>query len=138
VNRDRATIVRRAGLCLAVIICGLVLRRFGYSLGLPFIVVKYGGSLLWGTALFLLLAACVSRQSSSNIAWISLSIAVCVELSRLVHSPWLDAFRLTLPGALLLGRVFSAYNILAYGLGIALGAALDRLSRFKPSLGARI
>jgi hypothetical protein len=129
-----ATIGRRAGLCLVVIACGLVLRGFGYRLGLPFIVVKYGGSLLWGTALFLFVAVCASRQPLKNIAWTSLSIAVCVELFRLVHSPWLDAFRLTLPGTLLLGRVFSVYNILAYGLGIALGMALDHLSRRTLSL----
>jgi hypothetical protein len=124
VNTDWATIGWRAGLCLVVIACGLALRGFGYSLGLSFFVVKYGGSVLWGTALFLFVAICAARQPLQSIAWISLLIAICVELSRLVHTPWLDAFRLTLPGALLLGRVFAPYNILAYGLGIALGAAL--------------
>ena len=29
-------------------------------------------------------------------------------------------------GALLLGRMFSAWNMLAYGTGIAVGASLDR------------
>jgi len=123
-NIPWATIVRRAGLCLLVIACGLALRGFGYTLGLSFFVVKYGGSVLWATALFLFVAICAGRQPLWNIASISLSIAVCVELFRLVHTPWLDAFRLTLPGALLLGRVFSPYNIVAYVLGIALGAAL--------------
>lgn len=123
-NRDWATIGRRAGLCLAVIVFGLALRGFGYSLELSFFVVKYGGSVLWGMALFLFVAICAARQPLRNTAWISLSIAVCVELSRLVHTPWLDAFRLTLPGALLLGRVFSPSNILAYGLGVALGVTL--------------
>ncbi|MDF2119361.1 DUF2809 domain-containing protein [Roseiarcaceae bacterium H3SJ34-1] len=123
---DWATIGRRAGLCLVVIICGLVLRGFGYRVGLPFVVVKYGGSVLWGTALFLFVAICASRQPLRNVAWISIAIAICVELSRLVHTPWLDAFRLTLPGALLLGRIFSPCNMPAYGLGIALGAALAK------------
>jgi hypothetical protein len=49
-----------------------------------------------------------------------------VELFRLVHAPWLDAFRLTLAGALLLGRIFSPWNVLAYGVGIALAMLLDR------------
>jgi hypothetical protein len=40
--------------------------------------------------------------------------------------PWLDAFRLTTTGALLLGRVFSPWNMVAYGFGIAAGALLDR------------
>jgi hypothetical protein len=58
---------------------------------------------------------------------ISVLIAVCVELFRLVHAPWLDEFRLTMPGAVLLGRVFSAWNVLAYGVGIGFGVLLDRL-----------
>jgi hypothetical protein len=51
-----------------------------------------------------------------------------VELFRLVHAPGLDAFRLTLAGALLLGRIFSPWDMLAYGVGIALGVWLDRLA----------
>jgi hypothetical protein len=31
-----------------------------------------------------------------------------------------------LPGALLLGRIFSGWNMLAYGVGIGLGVWLDR------------
>jgi hypothetical protein len=61
-------------------------------------------------------------------ALIAGSIAVGVELFRLVHTPWLDAFRLTIPGALLLGRIFSASNMLAYGVGIVLGIWLDRFA----------
>ena len=61
------------------------------------------------------------------VALISAVIAVFVELFRLVHAPWLDDFRLTLAGALLLGRIFSAWDILAYGAGIGLGMGLDRL-----------
>jgi hypothetical protein len=49
-----------------------------------------------------------------------------VELFRLVHAPWLDAFRLTLAGALLLGRIFSPWDMLAYGVGIVMAMLLDR------------
>jgi hypothetical protein len=37
-------LIVRACLCLAIVISGLMLRRFG--LGWPAIVVKYGGSML--------------------------------------------------------------------------------------------
>jgi hypothetical protein len=40
------TSLRRATLALAVIVCGLSLRWYGFPLGLPALVVKYGGSLL--------------------------------------------------------------------------------------------
>jgi hypothetical protein len=114
---------------LVVIAAGLALRRFGLGLGLSPSVVKYGGSMLWGTMVFFLVAIPASGQPRWKIALISISIAIGVELFRLVHTPWLDDFRLTTAGALLLGRVFSPWNILAYAAGIMMGMALDR-SRF--------
>ena len=58
-------------------------------------------------------------------------IAVVVEFSRLVHAPWLDAFRLTTAGALLLGRIFSPWNMVAYAVGILFGVWLDRLAAMR-------
>jgi Protein of unknown function (DUF2809) len=119
----------RVGLCAAVIVLGLVLRGFGLGAGLPGSIVKYGGSTLWATMVFLLVAIAGPRQPRWTVALLSAAIAVSVELFRLVHAPWLDAFRLTLPGALLLGRIFSPWDILAYGAGILLGTGLDRLTQ---------
>jgi hypothetical protein len=120
-------LIARACLCLAIVISGLALRRFGFGLGLPAIIVKYGGSILWGAMVFFIVAIAAPRLSRRKAATISAVIAVCVELFRLVHAPWLDGFRLTLTGALLLGRIFSAWDILAYGAGIGLALGLDRL-----------
>jgi hypothetical protein len=131
--RARRTCIR-AGLCVAIIACGLALRAWGFGLGLPAFVVKYGGSVLWGTMAFLLVAIAGSRLSPTRVTAVAVTVAITVELFRLVHLPCLDAFRLTLPGALLLGRIFSLGNMLAYGVGIAIGAMLDRsvLSAIRP------
>jgi Protein of unknown function (DUF2809) len=126
----------RVWLCLAIITAGLALRRFGFGVGLPASMVKYGGSILWATMVFVLtsiLAGALAsiaglRLSRWRIALISAVIAVSVELFRLVHSTWLDAFRLTLAGALLLGRIFSLWDMVAYGAGIILGMLLDRFA----------
>jgi hypothetical protein len=118
-------LIVRACLCLAIIISGLALRRFGLGLGWPATIVKYGGSILWGAMVFLLVAIVAPRLSRRNLALISAVIAVCVELFRLAHAPWLDDFRLTLAGALLLGRIFSLWDILAYGAGIGFAMLLD-------------
>src|SRR5216683_7186026 len=123
-----APMIMRAGLCLLIIVSGLALRKFGAGLGLPFFFVKYGGSVLWGTMVFFLVAMAAPARSPSGIALISASIAICVELFRLVHAPWLDAFRLTIAGTLLLGRVFSPWNMLAYAIGIVLAMLLDRFA----------
>ena len=124
-----AATIRRACLCLSIIVCGLALRKFGLGLGLPSVFVKYGGSMLWGTMVFFLVAIAAPGQSRWRMALISASLAICVELFRLVHTPWLDDFRLTTCGALLLGRVYSPWNMLAYGVGIMLGMTLDRLAK---------
>ncbi|MDA9492221.1 ribosomal maturation YjgA family protein [Bradyrhizobium sp. CCBAU 11361] len=118
----------RAGLALVVIACGLSLRWHGFPLGLPAFVVKYGGSLLWATMVFLLVGVFVPRLSRMQIAAIAAAVAIVVEFSRLVHMPWLDAFRLTTAGALLLGRIFSLWNLVAYAAGIAFGIWIDRLA----------
>ena len=124
---------RRAWLLAAacgVILLGLSLRRFGYDIGLPFVAVKYGGSILWGSMVFLLVASflpCRNRRASIVVACI---VAIAVELIRLVHFPALDAFRATTAGALLLGRVFSLWNIACYLAGIGAAAFISsRLSK---------
>ncbi|OAF08621.1 DUF2809 domain-containing protein [Bradyrhizobium neotropicale] len=121
------TALSRAALVLVVIACGLSLRWHGFPLGLPAFVVKYGGSLLWATMVFLLVGVLAPRLTRLQIAAIAAAIALVVEFSRLVHAPWLDAFRLTTAGALLLGRIFSLWNLVAYAAGIAVGVWLDRL-----------
>ncbi|KTR04304.1 hypothetical protein NS365_15620 [Aureimonas ureilytica] len=112
------------GAAALVILAGLSLRAGGYRLGLSFFAVKYGGSLLWGSMVYFLIAAFLPRRG--RVAGLALALAVAVEFSRLVHTPAFDAFRLTTAGALLLGRVFSLWNILAYAIGIGLAALLDR------------
>ena len=123
--RQRSLI--RAALALVVIACGLSLRWYGFPLGLPAFVVKYGGSLLWATMVLLLVGVLLPGLSRSRLAAIAVAIAIAVEFSRLVHTPWLDAFRLTTAGALLLGRIFSLWNLVAYAVGIGFGVWVDGL-----------
>jgi Protein of unknown function (DUF2809) len=127
----RTSSVHRTGVALGsaliVIALGLGLRFHGRGLGLPASMVKYGGSVLWAVMVYFLVAALLPRQPRSTLALLALVVAVVVELIRLLHTPWLDSFRLTLAGALLLGRIFSLWNIVAYAAGIALGVGLDRV-----------
>lgn len=125
----------RAALALVVIACGLSLRRYGFPLGLPAFIVKYGGSLLWATMVFLLVGVLLPRLTRTQLAAMAMVIAIVVEFSRLVHTSWLDAFRLTTAGALLLGRIFSLWNLVAYAGGIAFGVWLDRLAALRSPVG---
>lgn len=129
------TSLTRAALALAVIVCGLSLRWYGFPIGLPAFIVKYGGSLLWATMVFLLVGVLLPRLTRMQIAAVVALIAVVVEFSRLVHAPWLDAFRLTTAGALLLGRIFSLWNLVAYAVGIVFGAWIDRVAKLRGLVG---
>ncbi|MDQ1186311.1 ribosomal maturation YjgA family protein [Agrobacterium larrymoorei] len=112
---------------ILVILAGLALRRYGYTIGLPFIVVKYGGSVLWGAMVYLLAVLLfVNYRTRLFIIAVACCFSVAVELLRLVHFPALDAFRDTATGTLLLGRVFSPWNIVCYLAGIGMAAAVTR------------
>ena len=111
---------------LVIIGCGLIWRLV--PMGLPVFWLHYGGGLLWG-AMVLLLAASAERFGIPS--WRSVAaaaaIALAAELFRLYHQPALDAFRMTLAGALLFGRVFDPWNIAVYWIGIAAAVAGRRL-----------
>jgi hypothetical protein len=114
-------------LVLATIVGGLLI-RFG-PLGLPRFVVKYGGSLLWALTIYWIVSALLSRWRVLSVSLLAGALATSVELVKLYHSPWLDSFRLTVPGVLLLGRYFSVRDIFAYWLAVGIGAALDECIR---------
>lgn len=94
-------------------------------LGLPPFVVKYGGSVLWAAMIYWIVSTTFPswRLLSSMLA--SGFLATAVEFFKLFRSPGVDAFRLTLPGKLLIGRYFSVWDIVAYWLAIVLAALLD-------------
>ncbi|MGC2776684.1 MAG: DUF2809 domain-containing protein [Bradyrhizobium sp.] len=122
---------RRAGVALGtalmIIALGLALRVYGRGLGIPAFAVKYGGSALWATMVYFLVATLLPRLPWRSLGLIALTLAAVVEASRLIHTPWLDGFRITLAGALLLGRIFSLWNVVAYAAGITLGIWIDRM-----------
>lgn len=115
-----------AALLLLTCVLGLGL-RFA-RLGLPFVLTKYGGSMLWALAIYWLLSA-FGRSVPRAGLW-AFALAAAVECGKLLCWPPLDAFRRTLTGRLLLGRVFSFRDLLAYAVAIACGLWLDlRLRR---------
>lgn len=111
-------------LLLATTFAGLVWRkRVGMHFG--WFAWKYGGSALWAAAVYWLLGALLPRASTRVLAVLAAAVALGVEFSRMVHTPALDAWRLTTAGRLLVGRVFSLRNLPAYWLGVALAAFAD-------------
>ena len=94
-------------------------------LGLPRFAVKYAGSMLWALMIYLIISTLVPAWRVVNAALVAGVVATGVECFKLYHSPGMDAFRVTLPGVLLLGRYFSVGDLVAYSIAIVAGAILD-------------
>ena len=114
-------------LVLATTLAGLVWRMA--PLHLPYFLWKYGGSALWAADVYWLLAALLPRLRPAALALLASLVSLAVEFSRLIDSPPLQSFRLTLAGKLLLGSIFSPRNIVAYWLAIAATALIDHIAK---------
>ncbi len=112
------------GALMGVTLVAGLLMRFG-SMGLPGFVVKYGGSTMWALMIYWVLALVLRGSGPWRVMVFAGVVATAVEFLKLYRTPWLDAFRGTLPGILLLGRYFSGWDIVAYWVAIGLGAVVD-------------
>lgn len=118
---------RIAFVLVAVVIIAIGLTTRLPSLGwLPPMFAKYLGSLLWGAMVYCVAAWLRPGWRPVQVAFAASCVAVAVEVSQLWHPSWLDAFRATRLGVLLLGRFFAWADIVAYLVGISATAVADR------------
>jgi len=110
-------------LMLGTLVAGLAI-RFA-PLGPSLFVVKYGGSTLWALMIYWIVSTLLPSTRLVVVALVAGILTTAVEFFKLYHLPTLDAFRLSLPGILLLGRFFSAWDIAAYWFAIMVGVLLD-------------
>jgi Protein of unknown function (DUF2809) len=130
VSSDKLRLIY-AALAVIVIAAGLLWRWPG--LHLPPVLAKYGGSVLWGALVYMALRVLLPRISVKTMAALAAVLAAFVEFTQLLHWPWLEAFRSTPFGVLLIGRFFSWWDIASYWLGIAAAGAGDHLCRERDS-----
>jgi hypothetical protein len=81
--------------------------------------------MLWALMIYWICSTALATARLPVVAAVSGLVATGIECIKLYHVPWLDAFRLTLAGVILLGRYFSIRDIVAYWIAIAIGAFLD-------------
>jgi hypothetical protein len=98
-------------------------------LGLAPFIVKYGGSMLWALMIYWFVSTLLPLRRFMSTALLSGTLCTAVEFFKLYHSPALNAFRLTLPGMLILGRTFSVWDLAAYWVAISVGTILDKVIR---------
>jgi hypothetical protein len=116
----RARALPALGLLL-VVGAGLAIRY----LGLPPFVAKYGGVALWATAAYAGVLVVRPGTSVRGASLCALGLSLAVELAQLTDGPaWLSSRHLLL--RLIFGTTFSAWDLCAYPVGVALGALLHR------------
>ena len=108
---------------LAVITLGLLSRR--YPQFLPAALGKYPGDALWALMVFLGLGFWFRRSPTVVVALAAFAFSVVIEVSQLYHAPWIDSVRATLPGRLVLGSGFAWGDMVAYAVGIVVGALVE-------------
>jgi hypothetical protein len=109
---------------MAITVAAGLAIRFAH-LGLPGAVVKYGGSALWAVMIYWVSSTALSSWRPLSNALLSGILGTAVEFLKLYNADWLDSFRRTLAGIILLGRIFNPWDIAVYWIAISLVAAVD-------------
>lgn len=114
-----------AGAVAVTIAAGLGSRAAGRQL--PWWLATSAGDALYATMVYWAVAFVAPRARRSRLALVALAVCCAIELSQLVRAPWLDGVRATLPGRLVLGQGFVAFDLVCYAIGVALGAGSEWL-----------
>jgi len=113
-------------LATALVIGTGLLWRSGL-LPLPSFLAKYGGDSLWALVVFLCFGFAFRRSSTLRIVLGAVFCTWSVEFLQLYHAHWIDVIRSTRLGRLGLGTSFNSPDLIAYVVGIMLGALAEHL-----------
>jgi hypothetical protein len=118
---------RYAAAVAATIAAGLGSRAVAGSL--PWWLAKNAGDALYATMVFFGAGMIAPRIRTAVAAALALAWCFAVEASQLYHARWIDGVRATVPGHLVLGQGFHAFDLACYAVGVALGAGLELVAR---------
>ncbi|HEX4262706.1 MAG TPA: DUF2809 domain-containing protein [Verrucomicrobiae bacterium] len=110
---------------VSVILLGLASRR--YPIFFPSALGKYPGDALWALMVFIVWGIVFPRKPVLQILVFTLATSYCVEVCKLYRTEWLNDFRNSTMGHLLLGSTFSWQNLITYTIGAVIGALAERV-----------
>ncbi|NQZ58790.1 MAG: DUF2809 domain-containing protein [Lentisphaeraceae bacterium] len=87
----------------------------------------YGGDTLYSALIFLLLAFCFNKTSTTKIALAALLVSWSVEALQLYQAPWIQSIRANRLGGLILGFGFLWSDIVCYTVGVVLCSISDKV-----------
>ncbi len=119
----------QVGATVAVIALGLASRA--YPQLLPAALGKYPGDALWAMMIVFALGAIATRMRTWKLALYCLLICFGVEFGQLIQMPWIVELRAHPLGHLVLGSTFGWADLIAYTVGVAIAALVDKAALFK-------
>ena len=108
---------------IAVMALGILSRQF--PAWLPAALGKYPGDALWALMVFCSVGFLRPGATTMFAVAAALGFSCAFEFAKLYQAAWIESVRATLPGQLILGRVFSGNNLAAYALGIFTGGLVE-------------
>jgi hypothetical protein len=111
------------GLTIFTIIFALFIRNSWSRL--PYVINFWIGDFLWAMMLFWACRFVFLNFNRLQMTVLLIVFCWCIEVSQKFHIDWLDAFRNTTFGGLLLGHGFLWSDIIAYTAGVIAGYWVD-------------
>jgi hypothetical protein len=112
---------------VATMLLGLWVHRGGA--GLQSAARDIAGDAIWAAMIAWGVAAVIPTRPLIARSVAAFGLCAAVEVSQLVHTPTLDAWRASTLGALVLGSGFDPRDLASYAIGIVTAAATERIIR---------
>ncbi len=116
-----------AALAAGTIILGLFVVRARPAL--PAALGDMLGDALWAAMMVWLVSTVAPARPQLHRATLAVAICWAVEYSQRYHVPWIDAWRGTLLGRLVLGSDFDPRDLVAYAVGVVAACLIERAGR---------
>lgn len=110
---------------MCVVALGLASRK--YPAMFPAELEKYPGDSLWALMVFAGYCTLLPASKTWKVAVLALGTSYIVEFSQLYQVPWINSIRATTFGHLVLGSTFYWLDLVAYTIGVIIGAGFDVL-----------
>ncbi|MBT2291140.1 DUF2809 domain-containing protein [Paenibacillus albidus] len=111
------------GAVLAAIVLGLLTRIFAEHL--PRFVSLNFGDVLWAVMIYCGFRLLWTRQARLVTVMLSLLFCFGIECSQLYQAEWINVWRATVLGGLILGKGFLWLDLVRYTAGIGVASLLD-------------
>ena len=106
-----------------IVVVALGLASSKYPGLFPAFLGKYPGDALWALMVFCGLGFLSPDLPTLRLAAYALLISYVDEVTQIYQAPWINDIRRTYVGHLILGSTFSWFDMAAYTVGVAFGAA---------------